>query len=152
MRTSQREPRKGLFLWLYNVGMTQVELSERSLITREEVVTALKALVLMGAKDPLNIDQFEPRGAYTQSLLNRWTEQEKAFALQKGTAEAKLEFSFQRITIPIDAGFTGSQYLLEAVSVLEEIDLPMAKAAGLTEVVEKIQARIDSLKSGNKYN
>lgn len=116
---------------------------------REEVIKALQKFVERGITHPDDLPPNDPEVLAANILLDAWTEQQEAIAQRKGTPEADLEYSFDRSTIFVDAGFSDPNYLDEVANDWLVQDLQDAEEAGLTEIAKKIQAKIvaaDSLR------
>ncbi|MDO8452441.1 MAG: hypothetical protein Q7S79_01680 [bacterium] len=125
---------------------------EVHLYSREEVIEAFKPVVAMGVTHPDQIAFIDPVSRKAQRILDSWAAQEERFSKGRGTVEADLEYSLSRSTVHVDAGFTDPKFLEEVADNWLATDLQRAKDAGLTGMVEKIQAKIIAIKGGNKFS
>ncbi len=115
--------------------------------TREQVIEAFRKFPKRGLVNPDTLPVSDPEVIEANGILYVWTKQAQNEATRKGTIEANLEFAIDRSTIFVDAGFTDTDYLDEVANDWLAQDLQEAEDAGLTEVVSRIQAKINEIES-----
>ena len=115
--------------------------------TREQVIEALRKFPQRGIHSPDDLPEADPEVIEANNILDAWTKQAQDEAKRKGTSEANLEFSLNRSTIFVDAGFTDPDYLDEVANDWLAQDLQEAEDLGLTEIAAKIQAKIEEIES-----
>lgn len=114
---------------------------------REQVIEAFRKFPKRGINNPDDLSESDPEVVEANNLLDAWTKQAQSEAQRKATPEANLEFTFDRSTIFVDAGFLDRDYLDEVANDWLAQDLQVAKDAGFTEIASKIQAKIDQIES-----
>lgn len=119
--------------------------SENPLHQREQVVQAFQKFTDKGITRPDDLPLDDPEVIQANKLLDEWTNQQQILAKEKGTPEAELEFSLDRTTIYVDAGFKDPDYLDEVTNDWLDQDLEAAQEAGLIEIVGKIQDKINDI-------
>ncbi len=120
---------------------------ETSRYKREQVVETLRKLAEKGFTHPDDLPADDSEVAFANELLDGWTQQQEALAKQKGTKEADLEFSLDRSTIFVDAGFSHPDYLDEVANDWLAQDLQTAEDFGLSKTAAKIQAKIKEIET-----
>lgn len=113
---------------------------------RDQVISAFRKFVDQGIKSPDDLDLDNPEVIEANRILDNWNANRVEEAESSGTQEARLEYSLDRSTVLIDAGFSDEDYLDEVANDwLLQNDLPEAEAAGLSEIAAKIRARADEI-------
>lgn len=125
----------------------QMPSSEVPQYSREQVVEAFRRFPQRGINNPSDLPETDPEVIEANNILDAWTKQAQDEARRKATPEANLEFTFDRSTIFVDAGFSDPDYLDEVANDWLAQDLQEAEDAGLTEIASKIQAKIDQIES-----
>jgi hypothetical protein len=126
--------------------------SEPEHFSRVQVIDGFRGFVERGITNPDDLDLNDPEVIEANRILDIWdAEQRKLVEEAENRLAAELEYNLSRSTMLVDAGFSDPDYLDEVANDwLGGNDLPDAQAAGLTEVADKIQARIDEI--NNRLN
>lgn len=115
--------------------------------SREQVIEAFSKFPQRGINNPDDLSESDPEVIEANNLLDAWTKQAQSEAQRKATPEANLEFTFDRSTIFVDAGFSDPDYLDEVANDWLAQDLQEAEDAGLTEIASKIKVKIDQIEA-----
>ena len=121
--------------------------SEVTHYTREQVIETFRKFPQRGLVNPDTLPVSDAEVVAANSILDSWAKQAQDEATKKGTPAANLEFTFERSTIFVDAGFTDHDYLDEVAKDWLAQDLQEAEDLGLTEMATRIQAKIDEIES-----
>jgi len=116
-------------------------------ITREQVVEAFRKFPARGIANPDDLPLDDSEVISANALLQVWDNQQKAEVQRLGIPEANLEYTLSRSTIYVDAGFSDPDYLDEVANDWLAQDLQKAKDAGLTEMAQRIRAKIDEIET-----
>jgi hypothetical protein len=121
------------------------------LFSRVQAVDNFRKFVERGITNPDDLDLNDPEVIEANRILDIWDAEQRKLADDAGTLAARLEYNLSRSTILVDAGFSDPDYLDEVANDwLGGNDLADAQEAGLTEIAELIQARIDEI--NNRLN
>jgi hypothetical protein len=119
--------------------------------SRVQAVDNFRKFVERGITNPDDLDLNDPEVIEANRILDIWDAEQRKLADDAGTLAARLEYNLSRSTILVDAGFSDPDYLDEVANDwLGGNDLADAQEAGLTEIAELIQARIDEI--NNRLN
>jgi hypothetical protein len=119
--------------------------------SRVQAVDNFRKFVERGITNPDDLDLNDPEVIEANRILDIWDAEQRKLADDAGTLAARLEYNLSRSTILVDAGFSDPDYLDEVANDwLGGNDLADAQEAGLTEIAEMIQARIDEI--NNRLN
>ena len=121
--------------------------SEIPQYSREQVIESFKRFPQRGIQSPDDLSEADPEVVEANNILDVWTKQAQDEAKRKATPEANLEFTFDRSTIFVDAGFSDPDYLDEVANDWLAQDLQEAEDAGLTEIASKIKSKIDQIEA-----
>lgn len=121
--------------------------SEIPQYSREQVIEAFRRFPQRGINNPDDLPEVDPEVIEANNILDTWTKQTQSEAQRKATPGANLEFTFDRSTIFVDAGFSDPDYLDEVANDWLAQDLQEAEEAGLTEIASKIQAKINQIEA-----
>src|SRR3989344_4508166 len=121
--------------------------TEEPRFSREQVVDAFKVFPKIGIVNPDDLSPGDSDVISANALLQVWSNQRQLEVQRIGTPEAELEFTLERSTIHVDAGFSDPDYLDEVVNDWLAQDLQSAEDAGLTELAAKIQAKINEIEA-----
>jgi hypothetical protein len=121
------------------------------LFSRVQAVDNFRKFVERGITNPDDLDLNDPEVIEANRILDIWDAEQRKLADDAGTLAARLEYNLSRSTILVDAGFSDPDYLDEVANDwLGGNDLADAQEAGLTEIAELIQTRIDEI--NNRLN
>lgn len=120
---------------------------EEPRFTREQVIDAFKIFPERGITSPDDLPPNDSDVIAANDLLQVWDNQQKAEVRRLGTLGADLEYTLNRSTIYVDAGFSDQNYLDEVANDWLVQDLQAAEDAGLTGIGERIKAKIDEIES-----
>jgi hypothetical protein len=121
------------------------------LFSRVQAVDNFRKFVERGITNPDDLDLNDPEVIEANRILDIWDAEQRKLADDAGTLAARLEYNLSRSTILVDAGFSDPDYLDEVANDwLGGNDLADAQEAGLTEIAEMIQTRIDEI--NNRLN
>jgi hypothetical protein len=121
--------------------------AEQTHYNREQVIEMFKKFPERGITDPHALPLNDSEVIEANKVLDAWTAQQETLARQKGTVEADLDFSLNRTTILVDAGFSDPHYLNHVANDWLINDLQRAQDAGLNETSEWIAGRIYEINS-----
>ncbi len=114
---------------------------------REQVIESFRKFPQRGIHSPDDLPETDPEVIEANNILDAWAQQAQGEAQRAGTPEANLEFTFERSTIFVDAGFSDPDYLDEVVNDWLAQDLQEAEDAGLIDIASKIQAKIAEIEA-----
>ncbi len=128
--------------------MTENILSaEKPQVTREQVIDTFRKFPEKGITHPDDLSLDDPDVISANGLLHDWANQQEVKARELNTPKANLEYQLNRSTIYVDAGFSDPDYLDEVANDWLAQDLQEAEDVGLTEMVDRIKAKIEEIES-----
>ncbi len=115
---------------------------------REELVEDYKGLrEKFSVESPNDLDLLDPEVAQASDKMDDWAAQVMKEAASSGKTGEDIKASLNITTLMIDAGFSDPDYLEEVADDFLAQDLQRALDAGLTDLAEEIQRKIDEIKA-----
>lgn len=125
----------------------QTPRSEPPQYNREQVIGAFRKFPQRGINNPEDLSESDPEVIGANNILDAWTRQAQDRTQKLATPAANLEFTFDRSTIFVDAGFSDPDYLDEVAHDWLAQDLQEAEDQGLADMASKIQAKIAEIEA-----